>query len=323
MSRPEISVIITTYNRAEILPMAIESVISQTYDNFDVHIVDDCSSDNTPAIIKNAIAGKKNFYSWRHEKPQGLAAARNTGIANSKADFIAFLDDDDEWKPQCLEKRINILNELSPDKLKNLGVIYCGSQSRFVDEDIVVYHIPKIFGDIGKCLQKQNLTTIPSSCMFSRSALEKIGGFDVNLKSSVDHDIWMNLAVNGYSAEAVMEPLVVTYQEKNRRSMVTDTSNRIFGVEQYLSKWTPTFEQWFGAAGGRKYLRQYRTRILGRLTITKLYHGDFRQSFFIFRHILSKNNYSPTVIFILFKMLIYRILRTIFPNEFVSLPRKT
>lgn len=77
--------------------------------------------------------------------------------------------------------------------------------------------------------------------MFPKVVLKKIGGFDENLISSVDHDIWTNLASNNYFAFGVEDTLVIIYQEKRKRSKVSNTKPRIIGVEQYLEKRTSTF----------------------------------------------------------------------------------
>lgn len=289
MILPNISVIITTYNRAEILPRAIESVLAQTYGNYDVHIVDDCSSDETPKVVESLLAGNDNKYYWRHKKRRGLAAARNTGIARSSGEHIAFLDDDDEWKPESLSRRIEAISKLSDGERDKLGVVYCGCEIHIVDESCICFNMPRIKGNIRENLLRRNLSTIPSSCLFPRAALDRVGGFDENLCSSIDHDIWMKLAINEYHALALMEPLVITYYIKNHTTMVSDVTPRIRGVEQYLNKWSPTFERWFGRKKGQGYVRKYRVRVLGDLAGTKLGQGSFRQAHHLVRHIIRKN----------------------------------
>jgi len=289
MIRPNISVVITTCNRAELLHRAVESVWGQTYGDFDVHIVDDGSSDETPAVVENLLADHANQHYWRHNKRRGLAAARNTGIAHSSGEYIAFLDDDDEWKPESLGRRIEALSELSDAERDRVGVVYCGCEIHNVDENHISYNMPKIEGNIRENLLKRNLSTIPSSCLFSRAALDRVGGFDESLCSSIDHDIWMSLAIHEYHALALMEPLVITYYIKNRTTMVSDVSPRIRGVEQYLDKWGPTLEQWFGIKKGRDHVRKYRARVLGNLAGIKLGQGSFRQAHQLVRHVIRKD----------------------------------
>lgn len=321
MSRPDISVIITTHNRAEILPRAIESVIAQTYDNFDVHIVDDCSSDNTPEVIKSIITGKENYYYWRHDDKRGLASARNTGISRSSGRYIAFLDDDDEWKSDSLAKRYEGFSKLSDAEQDCVGVVYCGCEIHIVDEDRVTYNMPKIEGNIREQLLCRNLSTIPSSCLFSRKALKDVGGFDEQLCSSIDHDIWMNFAIHEYHARAVMEPLVVTYYIKNRTTMVNDVDPRVLGVEQYLNKWGPTFKDWFGERKGLGHVRRYRARVLGGLAGTKLGQANFRQAGQLICHVFRKNGVISPDLIIIVKTITLSALRECMPIGLKSILR--
>ncbi|MBC6497385.1 MAG: glycosyltransferase family 2 protein [Alphaproteobacteria bacterium GM7ARS4] len=106
---PHVSVIITTYNRAERLPRSLQSILCQTFQDFEVIIVDDGSTDNT-ADVSHALAQKDQRIRYlRHEKNKGIASARNTGCANAQGYYIAFQDDDDISLPTRLEKQIDFL----------------------------------------------------------------------------------------------------------------------------------------------------------------------------------------------------------------------
>lgn len=318
MNQPAISVIITTHNRAEISPKAIESVIAQTYDNYDVHIVDDASCEETRQVVESVLAGHDNVHYWRHEERKGLCAARNTGIAKSQGDFIAFLDDDDEWKPECIEKRIDLLMSLNPGDREKLGVVYCGCEIHIVSESRITYNMPKIKGNIKEQICTGDLWTIPSSCLFPRTVLEAIGGYDETLFSSVDHDIWMNLAAHGYCARYVNEALVVTYHLRQHKSMVSNTIPRIRGVEQYLTKWASTYQNWFGKERARRYIQCYRTRVLGGLAGQKLCSGDFREACRLVRHVVSRNRWSPIELVLLVRLIGFNILRTFVPVKLMD-----
>jgi glycosyltransferase involved in cell wall biosynthesis len=302
MMVPLISVVITTHNRAEVLPRAIESVFAQTYDNYDIHIVDDGSSDTTRHVAESMVAGRENVHYWRHENRKGLSAARNTGIENSCGEYIAFLDDDDEWKPQSLQKRIGLLENLTPEEISKTGVLYTGCEIHIVDENRVSLNMPRMKGNIRQAICRADIYSIPSTCMFSRGVLERIGGFDENLLSSVDHDIWMNLAKHNYHAHAIDEPLTITFLRKNPKCMTAETSTRIQGVEQYLNKWQDVFEEWFGAKKGKKYLTRYRRRVLTRLAAMKMCEGRWSQAWRLLCHVAAKNNYSPLDIMFLLRI---------------------
>ena len=116
---PKVSVIIPTYNRAGLLPRAVNSVLSQTYDDYEIIIVDDCSTDNTRDVI--AAFTDPRVLSIRHQTNRRQSASINTGISNARGEYIAFLDDDDEWLPAKLEKQVAILDSSS----SNVGLVYC------------------------------------------------------------------------------------------------------------------------------------------------------------------------------------------------------
>lgn len=115
---PEVSVIIPTYNRANLLGRAVHSVLNQTFKDFELIIVDDYSTDNTEEIAGSWHDKRIRFI--RHKENKGGPAARNTGIKNAQGDFIAFLDSDNEWLPQKLEKQIELFHNLPP----SVGVVY-------------------------------------------------------------------------------------------------------------------------------------------------------------------------------------------------------
>ena len=105
---PKVSVIIPTHNRAALLPRAVQSVLAQTFTDFELIIVDDASTDRTPSVVA-AIADPR-LRPFRHQRNLGVSAARNTGIANARGHYVAFLDDDDEWLPRKLQWQTDALD---------------------------------------------------------------------------------------------------------------------------------------------------------------------------------------------------------------------
>ena len=110
---PKVSVIVTTYNRAGLLPRAVESVMAQTYGDFEVLVVDDCSTDDTPTVI--AGFADPRIRAFRHDANRGQSAARNLGITEAQGKYLAFLDDDDEFVPTRLEEQVALLEASPPD----------------------------------------------------------------------------------------------------------------------------------------------------------------------------------------------------------------
>lgn len=106
-----ISVILPTYNREEMLPRSIDSILEQTFQDFELIVVDDASTDDTTAVIDQYDDPRIQFVS--HEENRGGGAARNTGIDRAEGEYIAFLDSDDEWKPSKLQRQIERLESSS------------------------------------------------------------------------------------------------------------------------------------------------------------------------------------------------------------------
>ena len=106
---PRVSVVIPTYNRAGCLPRAIDSVLAQTFDDYEIIVIDDGSSDNTSEVL----AAYGDRVCVVKQVNQGVSAARNHGIRVARGEFVAFLDSDDEWLPRKLEAQVQYLNSHS------------------------------------------------------------------------------------------------------------------------------------------------------------------------------------------------------------------
>lgn len=119
---PTVSVIIPTYNRAHLVGRAIQSVLNQTYKDFELIIVDDGSTDNTEDIIKKYQKKDERIKYIRRKKNKGGSVARNTGINAAIGEYIAFLDSDDEWLTEKLERQMKVFKSTSSE----VGVVYSG-----------------------------------------------------------------------------------------------------------------------------------------------------------------------------------------------------
>ena len=124
----QVSVVIPTHNRSEFLRSAIASVLSQTYQDFELIVVDDASTDSTAEVVASFNDSRIKFI--RHQTNQGGSAARNTGIRASKCDYIAFLDDDDEWSPGKFQASRSFAFEPSGGGLCIHGVVGRGPKYR-------------------------------------------------------------------------------------------------------------------------------------------------------------------------------------------------
>jgi glycosyltransferase involved in cell wall biosynthesis len=260
-----VTVVITTYNRPRTVRHAIESALNQVYEPVEIILIEDGTDSGVKQwLMTENTLGRVRYE--RHESNRGLAAARNTGIKLAKGEYVAFLDDDDEWKAEFLT---TLFTNMSASNNRT-GVTYCGVEVRDCKTSRAISTLyPRNRGDLKTAIMSVGAATLPSSGLFRKSALIDAGGFDEKLSSSVDHDIWMSLAVKGYEAEAVDEALVVSYSSTDGR-LTTDMTTRPDGIRAYVEKWKPVYREWFGESEGDEYGRRYFANVVGRLAADKL-----------------------------------------------------
>lgn len=206
---PRVSVVIPTYNRAHLIERAVRSVLAQTYQDFEIIIVNDASSDSTGEVV-GAIDDPRILY-LRHERNRGGSAARNTGIKAAQGELIAFLDSDDEWLPGKLEKQIALLTAAP----KSLGAVYTGLMASSAGSP-GKRACPRKKGDLRKALAKRNVVGTTSSVVVRRECFAQVGYFDEALPAAQDYDMWIRIS-DRYQFEVVSEPLVRVHTEGGDR----------------------------------------------------------------------------------------------------------
>ncbi|WP_026734372.1 glycosyltransferase family 2 protein [Fischerella sp. PCC 9605] len=216
---PKVSVVIPAYNAMAFLPETLESVLQQTFTDFEVLIVNDGSSDN---IIEWASAITDPRVKLISQANQRVSSARNTGITNAQGEYIAFLDADDLWEPTKLEKQVRCLDE-KPE----VGLVY--TWTLLVDKEnnptgrIFASHIE---GNVWNKLLEDDPISSGSSPMVRRSCFDTVGLFDRNLAYAPDLDMWVRIAFR-YPIAVVKEPLLRYRQlpnsfSRNREGMIKD-----------------------------------------------------------------------------------------------------
>lgn len=179
-----VSIIIPTFGRSFTLKRAIDSVLLQTYKNFEIIIVDDNNPNTEGRIETEKIISeyKDNplINYLQHKENKNGAAARNTGIDNSKGDYICFLDDDDSFLPEKLEKQVYFL-----EKNKEFDAVYCGYYKGNKQNHY------KMIGNLTKELLLMMYEPVTSTLMFSRKSILKINGFNENFKRHQDYELML------------------------------------------------------------------------------------------------------------------------------------
>ncbi len=184
---PRVAVIIPTYNRAALLGRAVSSVLGQTFRDFELIVVDDGSTDGT-ADLPVFACGDPRLYLLRLPDNRGVSAARNTGVREATASWIAFLDSDDEWLPAKLSRQVEWME-------KNRDFRICQTREIWIRNGVRV-NPPgtheKSGGDLFAASVERCMIT-PSSVMLSRELFEAVGGFDESLRACEDYDLWLRV----------------------------------------------------------------------------------------------------------------------------------
>jgi glycosyltransferase involved in cell wall biosynthesis len=185
---PDVSVIIPTYNRSALLPRAIDSVLRQTHQSFEVLVVDDGSTDSTAEVLSQQSDPRVRYLPQLEN--MGAAAARNRGLREAAGRFIAFLDCDDEWMPQKLSRQLERFEELPEE----YGLVYTAVEMAGEREG----HRPgppTHRGDIYVPLLHENVVYGGcSNVMLRRGVLVRCGYFDETLRAMEDYDYWLRIA---------------------------------------------------------------------------------------------------------------------------------
>ena len=212
---PKVSVIIPTYNRSHFIKDALESVLAQSYQDFELIIIDDGSTDNTSEIL----ADYSDRLQYIYQKNQGRSVARNLGVKKAKGHYIAFLDSDDLWLSNKLEKQIQFLETNSQISLVHCFTAVVDENRKHCDELTKFHkiHHQRSFKR-GYDYEDISLECIMfTSCIIvKRDIFLKLGGFDNNCEPLEDWDLYLRLAFK--HKIAVVPEILSLYRHHNSQS---------------------------------------------------------------------------------------------------------
>jgi glycosyltransferase involved in cell wall biosynthesis len=234
-----ISVILNTYNRAALLPRAVESVLAQTHDDFELVVVDDGSSDRTPGVVA-AFEDPRVRYVRQHNA--GLSAARNFGVASSSGRYVTFLDDDDEVLPGWLEAFAAAISS------SGCGVACCGAEAVDANHTVIELYSPRNLGaPFDHCVG----LFYSGSFAVRRDVFDAIGGYAADLPCHHQTEFALRLVSwcsdHGLSVASVPQPLLRIHRGK-------ETARRRSDPERFLA--------------GTRYILEHHGDRLGRSMVT-------------------------------------------------------
>jgi glycosyltransferase involved in cell wall biosynthesis len=215
--KPAVSVIIPTYNRGWILKEAIDSVLAQDYTDYELIVVDDGSTDNTREILDSY--GQDIIVLQQSNK--GVSAARNRGIAESRAQLVAFLDSDDLWLPQKLTRQVAFFKS-------NPAALIGQTEETWVRNGVRVNPKKRHHKFSGMIFEPSLALCLvsPSAVMISKTLFDTVGLFDESLPACEDYDLWLRVSCR-YPVYLIDAPLII------KRGGHADQLSMAAGLDKY------------------------------------------------------------------------------------------
>ena len=222
---PQVSVIMPAYNAEKTIRQAIESILNQTYTDFELIVINDCSKDGTADIIEELASKDSRIVYLQNPKNSGVSATRNYGVSEAKGKWIAFLDSDDMWRCDKLEKQLAVLNSHTDAVLGYTASAFIsanGESSAYImeAEDKTTY----------KTLLKKNLISC-SSAMVKTEIMKNIKM--PNDAMHEDYYVWLTILKEHKYAYGVNEPLLIYRLSENSKS-----ANRLKSAKMLFNSYT-------------------------------------------------------------------------------------
>jgi glycosyltransferase involved in cell wall biosynthesis len=248
------SVVIPYYKKRQYIERCIEAVLSQTFQNFEIIVVDDGSQDDIAELISNKYANKITLI---QQSNQGVSAARNAGIAKAKNEYIAFLDADDYWSENYLALAASVIAK--EGNIKMVGCYYTRNKEVVVGTAATLdYHLIENYFE--KQVFKNTLFT-SSSSIIHRSFFENNPGFNPTIKRGEDLDVWFRTVASGGKIAYINNPLVY-YSDEDIHQATNKSFNFNYSIvfimaDDYLRPNVPQELQRFAPIFVRKRIFPY------------------------------------------------------------------
>ena len=228
-----VSIIMPAYNAERYLAEAIDSVIAQTYADFELVIVNDGSTDGTPAIAERYRSKHPERIRIVSQNNEGLAAARNAGMRAASGAVFALLDSDDGWAPEYLAEQMRMLDRepgvaIVTGNALNLGGAHSGEPVRPVPDDRPAPTLIDILRD-------ERAVFIMS--VFRRGVVERVGGFDERFRTNEDYDFWIRAALDGF--RFARNPAPLGFYRRHEHSLSAGETRMLTGILRVFRKTLP------------------------------------------------------------------------------------
>jgi glycosyltransferase involved in cell wall biosynthesis len=231
MPKPKVSILIPSYNYAHYLGEAIESALIQTYDNFELIVLDNCSTDNTEEIVRNFMARDTRILYFKNATNIGMYRNYNEALLYATGEYIKFLNADDKFEPTLLEKFVNILDNDPTISVVTSYRQYFGAKSDIL-KSLHKGRVEAKFAILSS-LRYGNWIGEPTTVMFRRNNLN-LGLFDISLLMLSDQDMWLRQLRAGdlYVIDEVLSYFRI-HEEQGTFELNNDVNKQSFNTLQY------------------------------------------------------------------------------------------
>jgi glycosyltransferase involved in cell wall biosynthesis len=255
----DVSIVIPTYNRPNSLRRLLNSIKAQTFQEFEIIVVNDCSLDRSAydQVIKEYRAGATIQY-LVNARRSGAPKSRNRGILAAQGKYLALVDDDDAWLPTKLEKQVAIFQQSD----ERVGLVYTWAEVRDAQDQFVSFWRPESEGDVRAPILQSCFIPSPS-VMVTKKAINDAGLFDPDLPSCQDWDMWTRIFLKGYTGRVVRSIEAVYHQ--NTPGSVGTSPHALKGYARYYKKHLSS--AWNISIPVALYMLYRYTKVLTRLTI--------------------------------------------------------
>lgn len=230
MNNPLVSIVLPTYNGEEYISRAIQSIINQTYTNWELIIVNDCSTDSTLEIINNFSKQDSRIKIINNDKNMKLPASLNRGFKEANGEYYTWTSDDNEYYPEAIEKMVNFL-----DVHREYGMVYAICQLLNCPKDQI-----DVWGEIPATVENLLEFSVCAACfLYRKTVAEEVGEYDTNTFLAEDHDYWLRIRLK-YKIANINE---VLYKYRlHSKSLTSSNKNkaRLLGIKLGV-KYQPLF----------------------------------------------------------------------------------
>ncbi|WP_109832826.1 glycosyltransferase family 2 protein [Reichenbachiella versicolor] len=289
-----VTVCITTFNRESLIRPAVENILKQTYQNFELIIVNDCSVDGTKQELDEISDLDERIRVFHHEFNKGLSASRNTAIDNANGKYYTFVDDDDAWDEDYLKKFMNFVSDFDDT--------YCFCCGTIIEDDLgrTMHVSSELNGTLKEIIAKGYAPPVAGQ-FYHTEMLKSINGYNEQVRSGVDHDLWIRLAKKGIYISSLKDCLSLPNNDQSQDRITTNYQKRLNGIKSSLEIWKEDLVMMYSDEFFERFKSAYmlteRMRFFRQFLFQKRFFKALTIYFEVFRKTKVRSQISMLIVF--------------------------